>query len=47
MNKADIAIIGSNPAGFSDKVQRSECISNYPALIEYSIAAFTNPWNKG
>lgn len=56
-NIADIAIIGSGPAGISaalnaqirhksfylfgsgslsDKVQRSECISNYPALFDIS-----------
>ncbi|MCM1544106.1 MAG: FAD-dependent oxidoreductase [Ruminococcus sp.] len=57
MNKVDIAIIGSGPAGISaalnaqirhksfllfgdatlsDKVQRSECISNYPACPDIS-----------
>lgn len=67
MNKVDIAIIGSGPAGisaalnakirhksfylfgsadFSDKVQRSECISNYPALTDVSGSDFNHHLNK-
>lgn len=66
MNKVDIAIIGSGPAGISaalnaqirhksfylfgsadlsDKVQRSECISNYPALTNISGSDFNNQLN--
>ncbi|MCM1285910.1 MAG: NAD(P)/FAD-dependent oxidoreductase [Acetobacter sp.] len=67
MNKVDIAIIGSGPAGvsaainaqirhksfylfgdisLSDKVQKSECISNYPAFTDISGADFNKCLNR-